>query len=301
MADEKEGKKPAAKKADGAAPAKKAAAPKSDSGGKKEAAPNSPAVKPHPNVAIREKLNKIAEIEKTVEAPLKDVLELIADHSHVPLLINEFAFKDLEPPLENVGETRIKLSKMENVTWGTVLRMVLAPINGVYLVKGGYVEITTRKAAFEKRALGTALKEFVNVSAKVRPLVEVLGELAEDTGVNIVIDPRTAEKAQTFVTANLQDVPLDSAIRTLANMADLKVATLDNVFLVTTAENADQIRQDQLRNAITEQAIWLLQQLDRADEKTADQLRKSLNETIQQLNSFPAGGTNSPMKTVPKP
>ena len=39
MADEKEAKKPAAKKADGAAPAKKAAAPKADSGAKKEAAP----------------------------------------------------------------------------------------------------------------------------------------------------------------------------------------------------------------------------------------------------------------------
>jgi large subunit ribosomal protein L30 len=39
MADEKEAKKPAAKKADGAAPAKKAAAPKAEAGGKKEAAP----------------------------------------------------------------------------------------------------------------------------------------------------------------------------------------------------------------------------------------------------------------------
>jgi large subunit ribosomal protein L30 len=38
MADEKEGKKPAAKKADGGAPAKKAAAPKADAA-KKEAAP----------------------------------------------------------------------------------------------------------------------------------------------------------------------------------------------------------------------------------------------------------------------
>ena len=39
MADEKEAKKPAAKKADGAAPAKKAAAPKADAAAKKEASP----------------------------------------------------------------------------------------------------------------------------------------------------------------------------------------------------------------------------------------------------------------------
>ena len=39
MADEKEAKKPAAKKAEGGAPAKKAAAPTADAGAKKEAAP----------------------------------------------------------------------------------------------------------------------------------------------------------------------------------------------------------------------------------------------------------------------
>jgi len=52
MADEKEAKKPAAKKADGAAPAKKAAAPKKEAAAKKaapaeaeEAAPKAPKVK----------------------------------------------------------------------------------------------------------------------------------------------------------------------------------------------------------------------------------------------------------------
>jgi large subunit ribosomal protein L30 len=48
MADEKEAKKPAAKKADGGAPAKKAAAPKADAGAKKEAAPKAAAKKGAP-------------------------------------------------------------------------------------------------------------------------------------------------------------------------------------------------------------------------------------------------------------
>ena len=48
MADEKEAKKPAAKKAEGGAPAKKPAAPKAEAAGKKEAAPKAAAKKGAP-------------------------------------------------------------------------------------------------------------------------------------------------------------------------------------------------------------------------------------------------------------
>jgi large subunit ribosomal protein L30 len=48
MADEKEAKKPAAKKAEGGAPAKKPAAPKADAAGKKEAAPKAASKKGAP-------------------------------------------------------------------------------------------------------------------------------------------------------------------------------------------------------------------------------------------------------------
>ena len=48
MADEKEAKKPAAKKAEGGAPAKKPAAPKAEAAGKKEAAPKAASKKGAP-------------------------------------------------------------------------------------------------------------------------------------------------------------------------------------------------------------------------------------------------------------
>jgi large subunit ribosomal protein L30 len=63
MADEKEAKKPAAKKADGAAPAKKAAAPKADAA-KKEAAPKKDAASKKAAPAEAEAAPKAPKVKK---------------------------------------------------------------------------------------------------------------------------------------------------------------------------------------------------------------------------------------------
>jgi hypothetical protein len=48
------------------------------------------------------------------------------------------------------------------------------------------------------------------------------------------------EKGKTAVTARLINVPLDRAVRLLADMADLKAVLLGNVLYVTSKENAAQ-------------------------------------------------------------
>ena len=47
--------------------------------------------------------------------------------------------------------------------------------------------------------------------------------------------------------AQLNNVPTDTAVRLLANMAGLSVARLDNVLYVTTRENAAAAQADQER------------------------------------------------------
>jgi hypothetical protein len=56
-----------------------------------------------------------------------------------------------------------------------------------------------------------------------------------------VIDARAREKATTRVTATLNNVPVDTAVLILADMADLRMIVLDNVLYVTTKENAEQL------------------------------------------------------------
>jgi tetratricopeptide (TPR) repeat protein len=99
------------------------------------------------------KMSKVVDIDKAIEAPLKDVLEFLSDRFDLTLIINDAAFKALEPPLENVGETRVKLPKMPGVTLSTVLRLVLSAINGTYLIRRDFVEITTGKEAIREKAV----------------------------------------------------------------------------------------------------------------------------------------------------
>jgi tetratricopeptide (TPR) repeat protein len=99
------------------------------------------------------KMSKVVDIDKAIEAPLKDVLEFLSDRFDLTLIINDAAFKALEPPLENVGETRVKLPKMPGVTLSTVLRLVLSAINGTYLIRRDFIEITTGKEAIREKAV----------------------------------------------------------------------------------------------------------------------------------------------------
>ena len=75
-----------------------------------------------------------------------------------------------------------------------------------------------------------------------QPLKLALRSVSNKTGSNIVLDPRAGEKAQTAVTARLMNVPVDTAVRILADMADLQVVRLDNVLYVTTRENAARLQ-----------------------------------------------------------
>jgi len=59
-----------------------------------------------------------------------------------------------------------------------------------------------------------------------------------------VVDGRAAEQAKTPVSATFLNVPLETGLRVLADMADLKPVQVDNVFYVTTRDNAARFKAD---------------------------------------------------------
>jgi hypothetical protein len=89
-------------------------------------------------------LNRSIDLEKGIEAntPLKDALEFISDRFGITILIDTQAFKS-DLSVDAVEDQPVKLPKMTNVSLGTVLRMLTAQINGTWLVRRDYVEITT--------------------------------------------------------------------------------------------------------------------------------------------------------------
>jgi len=55
----------------------------------------------------------------------------------------------------------------------------------------------------------------------------------------VLLDTRAAEKARTPITAELYNVPLDTAVRLLAGMVDLQPVRVDNVLFVTSPQTAE--------------------------------------------------------------
>jgi RNA polymerase sigma factor (sigma-70 family) len=81
----------------------------------------------------------------------------------------------------------------------------------------------------------------VNVSAKQKPLADILADLRLQTGANIVYDPRcdaVLKAADNKLTIALNDARLYDALRVIADLAGLKMVYAGNIYYVTTLENA---------------------------------------------------------------
>jgi type II secretory pathway component HofQ len=119
----------------------------------------------------------------------------------------------------------------------------LEPVQGTYLVQGGHLTIVPAAYAFDPQELGAG--QLLNVEFYERPLDKALQDLADLSGITVLLDPKVGKKAQTPVVATLQNVPLRTAVRLLADMADLKAVTVDNVLYVTTRANADALEKEE--------------------------------------------------------
>lgn len=138
---------------------------------------------------------------------------------------------DANQPTVNVSLKRAKLRDG--------LKAALAPHNLRFgLVREG-VFISTEDGVTARQ-----LRQRVSVDCDETPLARVVKQLAADTGANVVLDPRLKDKANAGVTLKLDDVPLETTVRLLAEVADLRAVRMNNVLFVTTSERAEKLRPD---------------------------------------------------------
>jgi tetratricopeptide (TPR) repeat protein len=91
---------------------------------------------------IRDKLNSPITIEFEPNTPLREALSHIAERYGLTILIDTEAFKaDNNQP--DIEAQPIKLPRLVGVSLTTALRAVLAQVNGTYVVRRDYIEITT--------------------------------------------------------------------------------------------------------------------------------------------------------------
>ncbi len=104
---------------------------------------------------IRDILNSPISLDKEVPAsPLKDVLDFLSDKYNLTFIVDVQAFEQAGAGGgRNVQDTQVSLPKMPGVTLGTAMRFLLAQINGTYIIRRDYVEITTNDRAIAEKAV----------------------------------------------------------------------------------------------------------------------------------------------------
>ncbi len=150
---------------------------------------------------------------------------------------------------------------MRNTSLATVLRKILArvpaPSGAVYILRPDSVEITTTAALPQELGLVISSPEDSPVGVAGPPEIPLVWDVFEDTPIrealmrvtertsfNVIVDSSLKDKVKETVTAQFNNVPVYTAVRLLANMADLSMVKLDNVFYLTTPEKAKRLREE---------------------------------------------------------
>lgn len=190
---------------------------------------------------------------------LKEALQLFYEHSvhhhkiEFPILVDIEAFKTEDPDAPDINETPIKFPPFpQQMPLATALRLALAQVPGghaTYLVRNGMIEVTT----FEAASIRSLLQERVSAVFEKKPLAEAIEEVADATGLSVLVDPRIQDKMKTPITACLRgDAAAETVLRLLADMADLKIVVLPSCVYLTDPARADRLQE--------EQRDWLIQQ-----------------------------------------
>ncbi len=132
------------------------------------------------------------------ERPLREVLKILqekvrAQGKDVGFLVDVPSFVHEDPEAPKVLDVPIRFPLYpRRLTLATAVRLTLSRIptgNATYRVRRGYLEITTHER------MSQILDLIVEEKFVKRPLREVLDQLAESTGVSIVLDRRVSKQA----------------------------------------------------------------------------------------------------------
>ncbi len=95
----------------------------------------------------------------------------------------------------------------------------------------------------------------VSLAIEDKPLTAAVQELRKLTGANIVIDARCRDSARQAVSATFDDVRLLTALQILADMCELRPVALNNVYYITTPENAARLQREVNRDLFGEPPV----------------------------------------------
>jgi hypothetical protein len=184
---------------------------------------------------IRKELDRIISVELT-EQNLESGLNLLREQTKLNLVLDRFtlAQSGVDASEFNISNVTFRDTKARDA-----LQAVLTPYNLHWVIVGDTVLVTT-----EEMAVYRQLKQRVKLDLDQVEFAVAVKRLARDTGVSMVLDPRAVKDAQTKVTLQAEDLPLESAIRILSELAGLKPVRMGNALFITTRASAAELRSE---------------------------------------------------------
>jgi hypothetical protein len=184
---------------------------------------------------MRKALDQVTDV-KIENQPLDKAIEQLRDATKINFVLDRVAVAGMGiDPMTGAAPT-VNFDQ-QNVKLRTALRALLGPLHLTYAIIGDAVVITT-----EEGALARQLRQRVSVDLDKVQLATALKQLARDTATNLLVDPRVVKEAETAITLQLDDVPLETAVRLMAEWASLKAVRVGNVLFVTSEANAAKLR-----------------------------------------------------------
>jgi len=186
---------------------------------------------------IRQGLDKTITINYTGQN-LHDVLNHFRERSGLAINVDQMAFMQMglngDIPMPQVEV------KAKNEKAGAVLRRLLNGHRMNYVILEDSLLVTTEDSAVVRQ-----MRQRVNVEVEEVPLKKAVQELAKKHGINLVIDPLVKQTVDTPVTLQLDNTGVETALRLLAEMANLKAIRMGNVMFITNEAKAKKIREEE--------------------------------------------------------
>ena len=199
-----------------------------------------PAVPEKPKAAgpaekVRTDLDQVISVEIT-EQPLDLALKQLHEQTKINFVIDRWGMQQMGMQIEAMAPVNVKL---KDVKTKSALRSILTPYNLSYAIIGDTVVVSTDDMAMYRQ-----MRQRVNLDCEKEELATVLKKLARETATNLMVDTRAAKEAKMEVSLQMEDVPLETAVRLMAEMAGLKPVRVGNVLFVTTKTIANEMRAD---------------------------------------------------------
>lgn len=187
-----------------------------------------------PAEKLRADLDQVISIEIT-EQPLDLALKQLHEQTKLNFVIDRWTIQQMGMQPENMPVT----IKLKDVKTKSALRSILTPYQLGYAIIGDTIVVSTEDMAMYKQ-----MRQRVNVDFDKEELSSAMKKMARETATNLIVDSRAAKEAKMEVTLQMEDVPLETAVRLMTEMAGLKPVRVGNVLFITTKANAAELRAD---------------------------------------------------------